>query len=292
MLLIIKVFFASILFTQHPSVQVDSAPTLRILTWNIKMLPRALAHLKHYPIKRAKHIPAQLLADSVDVVCFQEAFDPKARRIIRKKLKQDFPYMAGPANNWKPSFKVNSGVMMFSKYPMRQLGQTKFSTCDKEDCMARKGGLLCEVRKNNRTYQLLGTHCEAGGTREMKISQFYELKNLADQHYSDTVVQFFCGDFNCKKNDTILYPKLVEAIDAEDGEITGEWQCTTDHRYCDMNDMKPNGKQNVIDFVFVRKKQNHQYTSQRYVRKYTQLWDKKHKDLSDHYAIYMVYTGK
>ncbi len=102
------------------------------------MLPRVLAHIKHYPLKRARLIPAHILADSVDVVCFQEAFDPVARRLLRKGLKDEFPYMAGPANN-KPGFKVNSGVMMFSRYPMRQLGQTRFSTAIRKIAWRAKG---------------------------------------------------------------------------------------------------------------------------------------------------------
>lgn len=253
------------------------------------MLPRALAHLKHFPLKRARLIPAHILADSVDVVCFQEAFDPVARKLLRKGLMDEFPYMAGPANN-KPGFKVNSGVMMFSRYPMRQLGQTHFSTCDKEDCMARKGGLMCEVKKGEKCIQLLGTHCEAGGTEAMKVSQFYELRDLADKYATDSVPLFYVGDFNCAEDNPSLYPQLLEALKATNGKLSGEIKCTADHRDCDMHEMNPNGKRKVIDFILERDNKAKPLNVERQVRRYRQQWNKRQKDLSDHYAVYAVCT--
>jgi endonuclease/exonuclease/phosphatase family metal-dependent hydrolase len=267
------------------SVASQDSTRLCILSWNIKMLPRGLVFLEHYPVKRAKLIPAQLLTDSIDVICFQEAFDPRARRILKKGLQSQFPYAVGPANNWT-SFKVNSGVMMFSRYPMKQLGQTRFSTCEKEDCMARKGGLLCEVEKGGRKIQLLGTHCEAGGSKEMKVSQFYELKDLADRYTNDSIPLFYLGDFNCARNNPNLYPDLVQALNASDGELSGEIKCTTDHRFCDMHEQNPNGSQKVIDFVLERNNSARPVSVKREVRRYRQAWDKKHADLSDHYAVY------
>lgn len=266
----------------------DSTKNLKIVSYNIKMLPRGLAFLKHHPIKRAKLIPRHLIADSVDVIVFEEAFDPKAMRIIKKAFKQDYPYVAGPANNWV-SFKVNSGVMMFSRIPMRTLGQTRFSTCEKEDCMARKGGLLVEVVKSGRVFQVLGTHLEAGGPREMKISQYHQLRDLCDKYCNDTVPVFLCGDFNTRKTDENLYPVMLKVLDAEDGDLTGEIQCTSDHATCDM-DLKPDKSKKIIDYILIRKNNAKEASSvTRWVKRLQQSWHKNHKDLSDHYSVYMDY---
>lgn len=265
---------------------VDTTKNLRILSYNIKMLPRGLAFLKHHPIKRAKLLPKHLIADSVDVIVFQEAFDPRARQIIRKAFKKDYPYMSGPANNWV-SFKVNSGVMMFSRIPMKTLGQTKFSTCEKEDCMARKGGLIVEVKKEGKTFQVLGTHLEAGGPREMKISQYYQLRELSDRFCNDTTPLFMCGDFNTRKSDENLYPVMLNVLGAEDGDISGELQCTSDHATCDM-DLQPDKSKKIIDYILVRKA-SAKYTATRTVKRFQQRWHKNHQDLSDHYALFMDY---
>ncbi|MBK7147883.1 MAG: sphingomyelin phosphodiesterase [Bacteroidetes bacterium] len=278
---LLLVFCATVLSAQ------DSNNKVHILSWNIKMLPRGLVFLKHHPVKRAKLIPAHLLSDSIDVICFQEAFDPRARRLLKKGLRAEFPYVVGPANNWA-SFRVNSGVMMFSRYPMKQLGQTRFSTCEKEDCMARKGGLMCEVEKGGRKIQLLGTHCEAGGSKEMKVSQFYELKDLADKFANDTTPLFYLGDFNCARNNINLYPDMITALNASDGDITGDIQCTADHQQCDMLSLNPNGTRKVIDFVLERNNAAKPVRVKREVRRYRQTWHKNHTDLSDHYAVYAV----
>lgn len=261
---------------------------IRILSWNIKMLPRALAHLKHYPIRRAKLIPQVLKTDSIDVICFQEAFDKKAMRIITRALATEYPYHSGPANN-KPG-KLNSGVMMISRLPLKTLGETDFTTCEKEDCFARKGGLMAEVNKDGRCFQFLGTHCEAGGSRALKISQYYELKDLADKHYKKDAELFYLGDFNTRQTDTVLYPKLLEALDAENINLSGELLCTSDNVHCDMSKRHPNGSQKVIDFVLERKNEISPLKSTRMVRRYQLAYHKDHKDLSDHYAVYAVYS--
>lgn len=279
--------FAFMLLSTATNANNADTTSLRILSYNIKMLPRGLTGLlKHHPIKRAKLLPKHVIADSVDVIVFQEAFDPLARHIIRKAFKKDYPYMAGPANNWV-SFKVNSGVMMFSRIPMKTLGQTKFTTCEKEDCMARKGGLIVEVQKDGKTFQVLGTHIEAGGPREMKMSQYAQLKELSDRFHKDSIPLFLCGDFNTRKTDENLYPHMLDILDAEDGDISGELQCTSDHATCDM-DLSPDKSKKVIDYILLRKN-GPKYTATRTVRRFQQKWHKNHQDLSDHYAVMMEY---
>jgi exonuclease III len=258
---------------------------LRILSWNIKMLPRFLAHIKHHPVRRARVIPEVLLKDSIDVICFQEAFDGKCNRILHKKLSRQFPYKTGPANN--QSGKLSSGVSMYSRYPMKWVGERAFATCEKEDCFAMKGGLLSEVNKDGMVFRILGTHCEAGGDPALKISQYHELAELAARYGSDTVPLFYVGDFNTRKTDPLLYPELLRVLKAEDRELSGELQCTSDNKYCDMGHRK-SGSQKVIDYILEGRGVNPWRSSQREVRRYQARWHKSHLDLSDHYAVYAV----
>ncbi len=55
-----------------PSANDTTAQELRILSYNIKMLPRILAHLHHKPLQRAKLIPEVIAADSAQVIVFQK----------------------------------------------------------------------------------------------------------------------------------------------------------------------------------------------------------------------------
>ncbi len=258
---------------------------LRILSWNIKMLPRALAHLKHHPVRRARVIPELLLGDSIDVIWFQEAFDGRCNRILRKKLSPHFPYQTGPANS--KSGKLSSGVSMFSRYPMKLVGERAFATCEKEDCFALKGGLLSEVNKDGMAFRILGTHCEAGGDKALKISQYHELAELAGRYGTDSLPIFYVGDFNTRKTDTVLYPTLLKVLNASDRELRGELQCTSDNKNCDMGYTK-SGSQKVIDYIFEGNAVNPWRSSYREVRRYQSRWHKAHLDLSDHYAVYAV----
>ena len=71
---------------------------LRILTYNIKTLPREILSQHHHPIIRARIIPDYIIQENADIVVFEEAFDTKADRILRKRLKAQYPYILGPVN--------------------------------------------------------------------------------------------------------------------------------------------------------------------------------------------------
>lgn len=281
-------FIAALCLWCIPGRATAGSDSLTLVTWNVKMLPSFLLHLKHAPVKRARIIPALVARDSADVLCFQEMFDRRAVRIIKKALHSAYPYTAGPANRHPANGKLSSGVMFFSRLPLRQLGETDFSNCDKEDCFARKGGLLCEVVKNGRPFQLLGTHCEAGGTKEMKKIQLLELKGLTERYYCDTVTRFYCGDFNCHKTDTILYPFLLSALQASDGPFSSALQHTTSPD-CDMRKSKKRKSGRQVDYILVSENTPRHTAITRYVVRYTQQWHPHHRDLSDHYAIRMAY---
>jgi endonuclease/exonuclease/phosphatase family metal-dependent hydrolase len=279
------IFSASAIPGKPTEIPLADTSAINILSWNIKMLPRGLAFLKHHPIKRAKLIPEKLNNSSYDVLVLQEAFDRKANRIMRKQLKSIYPYSIGPANQ-RPGFKVSSGVIIYSRYPMKQLGTVDFKQCEKEDCYARKGALLVEMVAKGDTIQVLGTHLEAGGSRELKTSQYVELGGLLDEYAREGVPQLVCGDFNTHKNDTILYPSLLRHVKGEDGDIVGELQYTSDHLLNDMDSYNPN-RRNVIDFIFYRPNGRPCKGTERCVARYCQQWDDKHKDLSDHFGVLM-----
>jgi endonuclease/exonuclease/phosphatase family metal-dependent hydrolase len=257
---------------------------ISILTWNIKMLPRGATFLDHHPIKRAHIIPGILMKEAPDVIVFQESYDGLAMRIIRKKLKPLYPHTQGFQNKKVITYKRAGGVIMFSKYPIKEVESIKYSWLEGIDKLAAKGALLAEVEHPVVKFQVLGTHMEAGGSRELKISQYKEAGELLKRHEADGVPQFACGDFNTRRIDTILYPKLLSALEMEDGEICTDLKCTSDHLLNDMDNYNPN-KRNLIDYVFFKSKGVEQHNTTRSVLRYEHQWNKRHKDLSDHFAV-------
>jgi endonuclease/exonuclease/phosphatase family metal-dependent hydrolase len=265
-----------------------SAPSqISILTYNIKMLPRMAVSIGHHPVKRARLIPQKLMEESPDVIVFQESFDELAVRILRRRLKKMYPYTAGFKNKVGLIYRRAGGVLMFSKYPMKEIESIKYSQCKGIDCMGKKGCLLVEVRHPAHKFQVLGTHMQAGGSAELKTSQYQEAGALLKRHQEAGTPQFAAGDFNTRKTSTDLYPSLVRCMEVEDGDITGELQATSDHLLNDMDKYNPD-KRNLIDFVFYRSNGFKPQSVTRCVKRFQQQWNPKHKDLSDHFAVLMT----
>lgn len=265
---------------------IDTIPAgkseLHVLTYNVKFLPSILLSQHHHPIRRARFIPQALIADTVDVIVFEEAFDAVARRRLIRGLKKQFPYITGPANK-KASFRYCSGVFIASRYPMRQLDEVQYSECISYDCMARKGGLISEVTlPGGRQIQVIGTHIQAPGHDSIKIHQLWQLRRMMDKHKRADVPQLACGDFNVCYADRALYDTLIHILGAGDGPICGDQQCSSDHQHNDMEHYGPD--QNLVDYLLYCYPQPPAFTERRII-KYQYQWSKKHKDLSDHYGV-------
>lgn len=261
------------------------AQELNVLSWNIKFLPRVLAHIGHRPLKRVPYMADYLLKDSADVIVFQEAFDNVANRRLLKLLKEKYPYHIGPANK-KGAFKISSGILIVSKVPMRERGTVDFKDCEKEDCFAKKGALLVEINWHGKLVQILGTHLEAGGPREIKLSQYQELAGLVRAHQNYGVPQLLCGDFNTAKSNNDLYPKMLNILQAEDGPLSGELQFTSDHLLNDMDSYDPTDR-DVIDYILYKGNGVQPAFIYREVVRPMARWSKKHQDLSDHFGVRM-----
>jgi endonuclease/exonuclease/phosphatase family metal-dependent hydrolase len=262
----------------------DTTNQLSILTWNLKMLPRGGVFLKHHPIIRARIIPAEIMKESPDVLVFQEMFDGLADGIIRKKLKAMYPYSQGFQNRFGITYKRAGGVLIFSKYPLKEIESITYSQQKGVDKIGHKGCLLVEVQHPAGKIQVLGTHMQAGGKRELKISQYTEAGELLRRHQTEGIPQFACGDFNTHKEDTFMYNKLVNLMQVEDGDFCSDLKCSSDHGLCDMGKYNPK-KKSIIDYVFFRGNGTVLGDPSRKVVRFTKRWSKKHEDLSDHFAV-------
>jgi exonuclease III len=263
-----------------------SANSLRILSYNIKFLPRIIKSQHHHPIIRAHIIPSFIKEENPDIVVFQEAFDPKGDRILRKALKKNYPYMIGPVNK-KPGFKINGGVLIMSKYPIKQIATVQYSKCTDFDCWARKGVLLVEVNDGQRIYQIAGTHMNGGGSLELKTTQYQEMGALVKQYAKPGVPQFLVGDYNTSNFDKPFYNSMITQLDAEDGPITGLLQCTNDHLNNDMEPYFDIKERDIIDYILYRPNGLRPTVMTRTIHSYCNNWGKGHYDLSDHYALLM-----
>ena len=269
-----------------PPVSAQQADTsnseLKILSWNIYMLPRpALLTGKR---KRAREIAKVLPAENYDIIVFQEAFHGDARRILKRKWKELYPVRIGPANrNWW-WLKVNSGLWIMSKMPLKEIKQIKFKDCHGFiDCFANKGALLVEGEFEGQKFQLLNTHIQAGGPDSIKQKQYEAIRVLIDEHKQEGVPQLLAGDFNKGKDNGASYKKMLTTLDVADYEPDSERKFSAGSD----NEFRVGGNDRLIDFIFYRPNGLEPKSMIRNVRRFRseEPCFKTISDLSDHYAI-------
>lgn len=261
--------------------------SLRILTWNIQMLPRFVN--SNGKGKRAKAIVDQLKLHRYDVVVFQEAFKKRSQRIIRKGLRESYPHYTRVLNKKAISFKSNGGVIIYSRHPITATAEIRYTARTGFDKLARKGALLAEIDFHGKSIQVIGTHLQAFGRDSILYSQYNQLsEELVMKHAKNGVPQFLCGDFNTRKSHA-RFPFMLKILQAEDGDLKGDQQYTMDRPY---NDLCEGNKEARIlfDYIFVRP-QGTSPAITRQVKIIRQRWDAEHQDLSDHFAVEAVIGG-
>ncbi len=266
----------------NKSIERQDADELKILSWNIYMLPRfALITGKR---KRAKHIGNMLPQMDYDIIVFQEAFHPRARRHIYKRMKSDYPYKIGPLNRGRFTPAVsNGGIWILSKTPIEKIGSCNFKSCDRDDCFARKGGLLVSLDWKGQEVQILGTHLEAGGPDMIYYEQYQELNSLLESHKKEGVPQILCGDFNTSYKSK-KYKQMMATLLAKNGPFEGELQYTID----DQNDIRNSDSNGYIDYIFYKANGTPAKDIKRRVVFFTEPWGKTQKFLSDHNGVEMI----
>ena len=273
-----------LLFLSLSSLTAFSQDTLRVLSWNIYMLPDPV-YANSRKIKRAKHI-GRILRDveNYDVVVFQEAFHGRVRRVLRKSLRAKYPYSYGPAN-FKPYWvRTSSGVWILSNMPLKILCEHEYTQCEGiSDCMARKGVLAAEVKWRGRSIQIIGTHIQAGDKkgRTVKETQYEEMGEIVAQTEQRNVPQIICGDFNMRRSRTDRFDNMLSALCVDD-------YCLYDVDYTvhGMNGFRKRpGYQNEIDYIFFRHNGLIPQLISRRTRIFQADWSTANKDLSDHYAV-------
>lgn len=254
----------------------NSGNRLKILSWNIYMLPRAI--LKTAKKERAEAIAEELSQTDYDILVFQEAFHPLARRILSKKLGMKYPNHYGPANS--SGVKYNSGVWVMSKIPMKEIKQIRYRNCKGYDCYSQKGAMMLEGSKNGNRFQLIGTHLQSDGPQEIRKSQYDQIrKELQDPYTKENVLQIICGDFNTYDSDSSSYHSMMKTLDSEDGAICGN-VCNT---YRGGNDR--------IDYILLRKNGSKVKREKRDIKVFSHNWKgskNRHissPELSDHNAM-------
>lgn len=259
---------------------------LKILSWNIYMLP--YVSIWNNNQARARLIVRELEQSDHQIIVFQEAFSSRCRNIIAKGLEEKFPYQYGPENpNYIPLF-TNSGLWIISKIPLKKLGAIKFSKSQGIDMIARKGAVLFEGIYQNTPFQLLATHLQSEDPHHIRAQQCNEIsEHLLKPYEHEHIPQLICGDFNIDIDDHLHYRKMLETLDAQDGEITGPISTTYDEIDNPLARI-PSGKKRIIDYILVRNSKLIRKIERKIQFFYSHKMDGNIDYLSDHNAMEMT----
>lgn len=192
---VMKIFFLFFLLFLIPHAYGES---IRILTWNVFMLPKPINWSAQE--LRSKLIVNELKKGRHDVVVLQEAFDWKIHARLKLKLRKIYPYQYYLGRKLFSMTVYGSGVYFLSKYPFKNLSRVYFNQCGKADCLASKGSSVIEVSlSNNKKIQIASTHMQAGAESrysDVRFDQLGQIKKMLAKVAKPSVPQFLLGDLN------------------------------------------------------------------------------------------------
>lgn len=265
---------------QHPEQQSAEHSGLKILSWNIYMLPAIVVRPGRR--SRAYDIVEQLQQADYNIIVFQEAFMPAARRIIKKGLEGVYPYFYGPVNDAGASLKANGGVWVLSKIKLDLKQSIQFRDCKGIDCMARKGAMLLEGEYGGKKFQIVGTHLQADdatAVREKQMDQIYT--ELLAKYKEDSVPQIICGDLNTEKEMQEHYQSMLGRLDAKNGVLDGVVKCTYDGVNNEIARSQGGKKRVILDYILLRANG----AKLKAISRRVSVMKKGGKYLSDHYGM-------
>jgi endonuclease/exonuclease/phosphatase family metal-dependent hydrolase len=255
---------------------------LKIISWNIYMLPHC--SWVNGNCKRARTIAQKISLSNYDIILFQEAFDYRARDILKKGLRSLFPYIYGPANKSFFSLRINSGIWILSKIPLHKLEEISFKCRFGIDALARKGAVLYEGEWQGQLFQLACTHLQANSPDSIRREQCQEIADRLLKKYSeDNIPQIICGDFNIEIDDADNYRHMLSILKSKNGNIESDVQSSFDEIDNKLARRK-DGKKRLIDYVLVRNMKFIKDVSRR-ISVYKGIQKSISFDLSDHYGI-------
>lgn len=258
--------------------------TIKIVSWNIQMLPRSYSPLTKLVRKKQKSrlpkIIQYLNSTDFDIVVLQEVFDKLIANKFQSDLGIKYPYTLNPIKqgfNWK----LSSGVMILSKYPFDLVDHVIFKVSKKSDRGAQKGCSIVKINIKDKSVFLAGTHLDSKNkdSRNLQFSLINE--KIIKPYINDSIPFFLAGDLNTNYNST-QYDSMMVEFNLLNFGLNDDRPYT----YDEFNSWNEMGYNAWIDFILYQKSRKVEVLNQ-YILRPTMKYKNKKMDLSDHYQIVM-----
>jgi endonuclease/exonuclease/phosphatase family metal-dependent hydrolase len=263
----------------------EGAESLRVLTWNIQMLPRWA--IKKGQATRAKWIIDTLLQQDVDVIVFEEVFDIGIRGRLRLALLPRFPFQVGVQNK-KWSWRQSNGVWIVSRVPIRHLKHIFFTASYGTDALANKGAVMIEGNKKGKKFQIVATHLQSmqePGAVEVRERQFKQIKTeLLDKYAKEGIPQMLIGDLNTPKHLETEYKNMLDAVDMCDTppDDTRPFTWDKENSWNVPYEDEPNSQ---LDYILINAQRSLAKIKNVSIYRPFKWFEHKKVDLADHYGV-------
>ncbi len=256
----------------------QTTESLRVISWNVFLRP---AILNDGQTERVDSIAHYLQNSEADVLVLQEVFHRKARKKLRQKLINKYPYQTKVGKT--SFFGISSGVIIFSKYSILEEKHVSFDHATGSDRLAKKGGISVVIRFKDKLLQIIGTHLQAGKGEKRKRIRKKQIEKLTQLSPSTKSIDasIYAGDFNISQG-TEAYFELLETLNCLNKTPNGKIKSTAN--FSDQELMTAKGASKWIDFILLRKKRKVKI-SQSKIHSPRYLVRNKKKRLSDHNPI-------
>jgi endonuclease/exonuclease/phosphatase family metal-dependent hydrolase len=115
-----------------------------VISHNMGLLPGVLYHASPNRDAAIAELTTQLRSENCDMVCLSEIWVNKEKELIRRRLKDIYPYYKqGPD---EPDADMNGGLLLLSKFPILKSSDIIYRDCYAEDCFSNKGALYVKVQ--------------------------------------------------------------------------------------------------------------------------------------------------
>ena len=248
---------------------------LKVLSWNIKMLPAPYGWLLKRQERAENIIQFLLNSDPYDVIFFQEAFSDNIRNKIFEGLKNIYPFQVEP-DDQIAFYRSNSGLWTISQLPIKLKEQITFSKFKDTDWMASKGAKLFSYFKGNKKFNLINTHMQSDYEEKYDLIRKYQYLEIHNQLIipNDDLETplILIGDLNIENPRKLKI--LLQKLNLKNGPLMGNIQ----HSLID------SGKK-LADYILIKEGNSKFKSIKRRIIDFSINLKGKDLEFSDHYPI-------
>ena len=253
---------------------------LKILSWNIKMLPAPYGWFFNRN-ERAENIIQLLRAsDPYDIIFFQEAFSGSIRSKIYAGLHNIYPHEVAPEDQTK-FYKINSGLWVISRLPIALENQISFTKFRKWDKLASKGAKLFSIIKDEQKFYLINTHMQSDyeiDYSDIRKSQYTEINNkLILPNKESLIPLILCGDLNIPNSNKLK--STLKKLQLINGPLFSKLKHTI-----------VGSSKEIMDYILVKADHFKFKSIERRIIDFSTKLKEENNNLSDHYPIEAVFS--